>query len=312
MLLTKTSKTMIKSIPLFIFGSLFFFNQLSAQDFKEQFDDLFSKNDTTAELQLFEKWEQSNNNDPELYVAYLNYYVKKSRKDMITIGNHPKGDNVLELTGKDSANQGQKSYVYNDTRYNLTTLQKGFDYIDKGIKINPTRLDMRFGKIYMLGEIEDYENFTNEIIKAIEYSSIINNKWTWANNAPQKDPKKFFLGSVQTYVMQIYDTENDALLIYMKRIAEAVLKYYPDHIESLSNLAIVYLINKEYDKALEPLLKAEKLDPKDFIVLNNIARAYTLKGDNKNALKYYELTAKYGDDEAKKHAEQEIKKLKKK
>mgnify|MGYP003380295723 CR=1 FL=1 len=63
-----------------------------------------------------------------------------------------------------------------------------------------------------------------------------------------------------------YNTENDDLLDNMKRIAETVLKYYPDHIESLSNLSIVFMLQKQYDKALEPLLKAEKLNPKDYIV----------------------------------------------
>lgn len=96
----------------------------------------------------------------------------------------------------------------------------------------------------------------------------------------------------------------------MKRIAETVLKYYPDHIESLSNLSIVYLLQKQYDKALEPLLKAEKLDPKDYIVLSNIAQAYKLKGDNKNAIKYYQLTIKHGDEQAKKYARGQIDELK--
>jgi tetratricopeptide (TPR) repeat protein len=98
----------------------------------------------------------------------------------------------------------------------------------------------------------------------------------------------------------------------MKQIAEAALKYYPDHVESLSNLSIVYLIKKDYDKSLEALLKAEKLSPADYIVLSNIAQAYKLKGNNKNAIKYYELTIKYGDEQAKKYAQEQIDELKKK
>ena len=98
----------------------------------------------------------------------------------------------------------------------------------------------------------------------------------------------------------------------MKRIAETVLKYYPDHIESLSNLSIVLMLQKQYDKALELLLKAKKLNPKDYIVLNNIAQAYKLKGDTKNAIKYYELTIKYGDKQAKQYAKEQIKELEKK
>jgi tetratricopeptide (TPR) repeat protein len=96
----------------------------------------------------------------------------------------------------------------------------------------------------------------------------------------------------------------------MKRIAETVLKYYPDHIEGLSNLSIVFMLQKQYDKALESLLKAEKLNPKDYIVLSNIAQAYKKKGDTNNAIKYYELTIKHGDEQAKKYAQGQIDELK--
>ncbi len=72
------------------------------------------------------------------------------------------------------------------------------------------------------------------------------------------------------------------------------------------------MLQKQYDKALEPLLKAEKLNPKDFIILSNIAQAYKLKGDNKNAIKYYKLTIKFGDEESKQYAQQQIEELEKK
>ena len=165
---------------------------------------------------------------------------------------------------------------------------------------------MRFGKIYILGEAEKYKPFTDEIIKAIEESAKNKNAWLWADNKPKENGQEFFLGAIQSYILTIYNTNDDGLLDYMKQISESVLKYYPNHTESLSNLSIVYLIKKDYDKALDALLKAEKISPKDFIVLSNIAQAYKLKGDNKNAIKYYELTLKYGDEQAKEYSKQQI------
>jgi tetratricopeptide (TPR) repeat protein len=191
-------------------------------------------------------------------------------------------------------------------------LKKGFDYIDKGLSKYPNRLDMRFGKIYLLGQIENYEKFTAEIINTIDYSHVNKNKWTWADNKPLGDPENFMLSSIQDYQLQLYNTENDNLIENMKRIAEAVLKYYPEHIESLSNISIVFMLQKQYDKALDTLLKAEKLNPKDCIVLNNIAQTYKLKGDTINAIKYYKLTIQYGDDQAKNYANGQIEELLKK
>jgi len=304
--------TMNKQITFLLFVLTLLFNQVSGQTFKQQFNDLVSKKDTVEQQQLLEKWEKNDSNDPELFVAYFNYYVNKSRSEIITLGQNPKGEDFLQIMDQDTTKKEPVGFIYGDTYYNPDLLSKGFDWVNKGIEKHPNRLDMRFGKIYMFGQIEDYENFTKEIIKTIDYSAINKNKWTWADNKPLDDPKVFMLSSIQSYQIQLYNTENDDLLDNMKRIADTVLKYYPDHIESLSNLSIVFMLQKQYDKALESLLKAEKLNPKDYIVLSNIAHAYKLKGDTKNAIKYYDLTMKHGDEQTKKYAQGQIDELKKK
>lgn len=301
-----------------LFILTFFLSGISLHSFAQNFKDDFykileNKQDSLQQKKYLDNWEYANPNDPELYVAYYNYYVRRSSMELLTIDKNPNSDESIKISGSDSSNKGEVGFINNGTYYNPNFLNKGFEYIDKGIKLFPNRLDMRFGKIYLLGETKDYKSFTNEIVKTIEYSDKNKNKWTWSDDkATEDDPEKFMLGSVQTYVLQIYDTGDDALLVYMKKIAETVLKYYPDNVENLSNLSIVYLINKEYDRALKPLLKAEKIAPEDFIVLSNIAQAYLRKGDTDNAIKYYELTLKYGDEEAKEYAREELAKLKKK
>jgi tetratricopeptide (TPR) repeat protein len=303
---------MNRQITFLLFGLTLLFNQVSGQTFKQQFNDLVSKKDTVGQQQLLEKWEKTDSNDPELYVAYFNYFAKKSKKEIVRLDGNSKGKEGFQVMDKDSSKKEPVAFLYGDTYYDQDILKKGFDYIDIGIKKHPNRLDMRFGKIYMFGQIEDYEKFTTEIINTVDYSATNKNKWTWTDSKPVDNPKDYFLSSLQDYQVQLYNTKNDDLLDNMKRIAETVLKYYPDHIESLSNLSIVFMLQKQYDKALEPLLKAEKINSKDYIVLSNIAQAYKLKGDNKNAIKYYELTIKYGDEQAKKYAQGQIDELKKK
>lgn len=287
------------------------YNHTTGQNFKKQFNDLVSKKDNIGQLELIQKWEKADSNDAELFVAYFNYYVRKSRNETIGIGQDPKGEYDLQIMDQDTNKKEPIGFIYSDIYYNPEFLSKGFDWINKGIIKYPNRLDMRFGKIYLLGLIEDYELFTMEIIQTIEYSTINKNIWTWTDNKPVDNPKNFMLSSIQDYQVQLYDTQNDSLLSNMKRIAETILKYYPDHIESLSNLSIVLMFQKLYDEALEVLLKAENLNPEDYIVLNNIAQAYKLKGDKKNAIKYYKLTIKYGNEQAKQYSEDQIKMLEK-
>ena len=291
-------------IILTIISSLSF-----AQNFQEDFGKAFQEGDTLKQKEILNKWETDNYKDAELYTSYYNYYFSKSKQEMLTMSTErPEGESlsIEDSTGKTAGYLGSK-IVFNES-----VLQKGLDKIDEGIKLYPDRLDMRFGKIYALGQIEDWERFTTEIIKTVKYSAKNNSKWTWTNNELKSGGKDEFLLDIQDYQLDLYNTGDDDLLINMRSIANEVLKIYPDHIESLTNVSITYLLTKEYDKAIETLQIAEKLNPKDAIVLNNIAQGYKLKGDYKKSIEYYKKTIKYGNERNVQYAKQQIDELKNK
>ena len=292
----------MKKLFLFFFFSVvsYGFGQTNYQKFKE----LYQKNDTIAVQKLLEDWEKVP--DAEFYVSAVNYYFNKSKKEVLTLDKSVPKKEALEV--KDD-NGNVVAYLSSKDLFDTNLLQKTFKYFDEGISKFPDRLDIRFGKVYILGQIEDYENFSKEIVKTIQYSTKNKNNWLWSENEKLEGGEKEFLLSIQDYNNQIYDTNDDSLLKYMKQINEEVLKYYPNHVESLSNLSIVSLISKNYDEALSYLIKAEKLAPEDYIVLDNIAFAYKLKNDKTNAIKYYNLVKKFGTEEAKTQAENELKKL---
>ena len=178
--------------------------RMNSQTYKEKFNALLDANDTIAQEKLLKEWKSETPNDAELYTAGFNYYVRKSMKP---------------IPGK---TQGEVSY-------NKEILKTAYALVDTGIARFPDRLDMRFGKIYTLGETKNYDSYTKEIIKAIDYSNIIKNDWKWIDNAPVKDnKKKFFLGSMQEYINNMLNTKNAGLLDYVRQISEEVIKYYPD------------------------------------------------------------------------------------
>lgn len=288
---------------------IFVANLSFGQNYYEKFKKFSEEKDTIQQLKILKEWESKNVNDPELYTSYFNYYFTKSKTEIISINKNSNGKDGYQL--KDSIGN-VAGYIQSNISFNEKYAKKGIEYIEQGILKFPKRLDMRFGKTYVLGENENYTEFTNEIIKTIEYSNVIKNEWTWTKDKKLEDTENFMLGSIQNYVTQLYNTGNDDLLENMKNIAETILKYYPNHIESLSNVSIVHLIRKEFDKGLEYLQKAEKINPTDFIVLGNIAQAYKMKDDKVNAIKYYELMKKYGDEDAKASSEENIKILKQK
>src|SRR6185436_6293790 len=126
---------------------------------------------------------------------------------------------------------------------------------------------------------------------------------------PMENAKGFLIESMQDYINTIYNAEDNALLPYMRQISETVLKYEPNHVISLANIALTYAIEENYDKALLYLLKAEKIDPKDVIVLNNIAEIYIRKKEKANAKTYYEKVIKIGTKEEADNARQRIKEM---
>ncbi len=292
----------ITLIVLITFSGLVF-----GQTNYEKFKKLYKDNDTIKIKSLLTAWEKSNPDDPELYTSAFNFYFSNSKQELISLTKEQRSKEGFQLTDSTSKVAG---FMSSNLGYNPDKLTTAFSYINKGIEKFPNRLDIRFGKCYVLQQIGDYENFTDEVMKTVEYSNVIKNNWLWTENKKLEDAENFMLGSIQTYLKDLYETQNDKLLENMIRIGEVTLKYYPNNIEILSTTAVANMLTKNYDKALGYLKQAEKLNPKDFIVLNNIAQGYELKGDKENAIKYYELTEKYGDEQAKQQARQEIKKLK--
>jgi tetratricopeptide (TPR) repeat protein len=294
------------SKQFYLLFSLFLADQSFAQNFKSKFTRLSAGKDTAAQIQLLQSWQQATPDDAELYVAWFNYYFSLSKKEIMRFGSEPQAPQSLAV--KDST-ENTVAYLSDDIDYDSSLLENGFQYINTGITKHPSRLDMRFGKVYALGQIEHYEEFTNEIVETLHQSGRIKNQWLWTDNKKVNHPDRFLLSTIQQYVVQLYNVGDDQLS-HMRRIAETVLKYYPNHVESLSNLAITYGLQQNYDQALESLLKAEKIAPHDAIVLNNIATMYERKGDKLNAIKYYELTAKLGNEDARNAAAQKLKELK--
>lgn len=303
---------MNRQLLLLVAALTFSFYMVKGQKYKQQFKGYWQKNDTLSQRQLLVKWEKSDANDPDLFISYSNYYLNKSKNESLTLGQNPNGKEAYQIMSQDSSKKDPVAFLYNNTVYDSSFLSLAYNWLDKGIKKFPNRLDIRFGKIYLYGQFEDYEKFTTEIISTIDFSNKNKNSWNWEDNKPLDDPKQFLLSTIQSYQIQLYDTGNDSLLSNMRRIAEAVLKYYPDHIESLSNLSVVFMLQKQFDKAIQVLLQALEINPKDCIVLSNIAKAYKLKGDNNEAIKYYQLTYQYGFDDIKKFAKEQLDELQKK
>jgi len=285
---------------------IFYNNICYSQEYQNGFGKAFQANDTLKQKEILQKWEQERPKDAELYTSYFNYYFAKSRMEVVELTKEElQGESLvlIDSLGKTAGYMGSKII------YNEKILQKGLSKIDEGIDLYPNRLDMRFGKIYALGQIKNWEYFTNEIITTIQYSAINKNKWIWTNNKPRKGGEKDFLLDIQNYQLDLYNTGNDSLLLNMRQIASEILKLYPKHVESLTNISITYLVLNEPDNAIKYLFMALEVNPKDIVVLGNLAHAYNLNGEKNKSIEYYKLIIKYGNKQDIDYAKDQIEKI---
>ncbi len=273
------------------------------QNFQEMMSDCFHNSDTICQRTTLTSWEKVKPNDPELFVGYFNYHFLKSMSEVVTLSTDMPEADALEI--KDSTDRAV-GFISSGIRYDSKEIKLAFDKINTGIDKFPDRLDMRFGKIYVLGQIKKWDQFTEAVIKTVNYSVTNNNQWMWNNNEKRDDGKELFLTSLQDYQLDLYDQNDDDLLPSMRKIANAILAHYPEHIESLSNLAITHMAVGEFEKGLVSLLKAEKVNPKDHIVLLNIAHCYKSVNKGKKAIEYYKKAIPHSDEETVKFAEKQI------
>ena len=114
----------------------------------DRFAELMRAEDVEGQRALLAEWRATDANDPELYVAYFNFYVSESRSTMLRLDTKPGGEPMLQLQDPDTAVKEPAGYLYEETVFDREILADGFAYIDSGIARFPQRLDMRFGKIY--------------------------------------------------------------------------------------------------------------------------------------------------------------------
>lgn len=243
------------------------YGQETYQDvFKKALD---AKNMTRAE-EVLKAWDLADANDPEIYVAYFNFFTVKSQ----------------QAAGSNS--------------YEPVNARKALEFISEGIERYPTRFDMRVAKIYMLSALKDFAAFTDEIMKMIAYSKKINNDWKGDNFSLIQAPADLFNHAILNFQNELFRENNATCDGYVVRISEEMLKYYPNNVQSLLNLSTMNVKQKKYDESLEILLKAVKAEPKNAIVLYNLAYVYNIKDNIPNAKKYYELSiANAKEEEAK-------------
>jgi tetratricopeptide (TPR) repeat protein len=131
----------------------------------------------------------------------------------------------------------------------------------------------------------------------------------WSDNEPFNESD--FPGFFQDYQVTLFNEQDPALFPFNIRISNAVLKYYPEDIPSISNLGVIAYYQEDLEKACIHFQHAVDLDPSDMIVVFNLAYMYETLGEVDKAIATYELALASEDPEAREQAKAIIDELQK-
>ncbi len=281
-------------------------------DYKSEYDNLLSARNLEGIAALLPKWEKAEPKNPELYIAYFNYYLLKGQRSTHSLDTYKK-DNSNSLALVDQKTNKIAGYLNNNIWYEKEDVDKALSYLEKGLKFGKNRLDMYFGRIHILGEIGEYEKQSQKIIEVLKLGKEINHKWLWSMNEviPSSKSEHFFLISINEYYKALLQKSEPKTFLAAEKACAAQLKLYPKDVEVHNYLALAYIGQGKIQEALNVLLKADKLAKEDYTILFNMASCYeTLKQYDK-AKECYLRIKKNPDKQVQDMADQKLSELKK-
>lgn len=245
---------------------------------------------------LIQEWEKENPTDPDLMTGWFNYYLNRKAESKSIVGYMKNGQYGM----------------YSKTIYDDTDLKTAISYLDKGLKTNPYRMDIYFGKINSLLLAEKYPEAADALIDFLKVYKKNKKDWYWANNTTFSENKwnveDTVLGALNDYC-QLFDfyTDRDSA----KKALDQILKMFPKNVVFLNYLSYYHSSAKEYEKANEVLFSAYKIDPDDYIIVGNIAANYEDMENYNEAEKWYKIMSQIDNPKAKTYASEALDRIKK-
>jgi tetratricopeptide (TPR) repeat protein len=257
---------------LFIIICIFLFPSMSLSMDSNEFEKNMSniQEDKFVDVENFLKnSKKSLCKDPEYYVILLNYCLAKGDMGVIISKDKPQSGNYLVFT--DTTTNSPAGYISNHNEYDKKLVLKGISETIKALPNFKSRLDIRFGIVIAALNIDRYDLVGNQFVEMLKVSREIDNKWSWGTiNSLEGNPKEFMIENIQARVAKLFKVDDRNADIAVSRISNALIQYYPTVIYGYANLGVLNLARRNYKAANKYLTDAQKIDPDDEIVKQNI------------------------------------------
>lgn len=301
----------MKKVCFIIICALLSISSIFAESKIEKFWSLMNEKKYEDVESFLGKWEKGNKKDPELYVAYFNYHLKKATQEQVRLESElPPNFDSKYMMGENE--NGEKIYIFSTTSYDDEMSAKAFEYIDKGLSYNPKRLDMYFGKAHLYYLREEYKTQCELLKNVFVLDKKNKSKWLWSNNTPLKDAGVGFEATMHEYIAKWFKKRTEESMKCAKELSVEFVKYYPKNPIAYNDAAVCCIYSNDLKSSKEYFKMGYELDKSDMLILTNLARVSKNLGEVEDAIKYYKLLEQSTDEQYRNMAKQQLEILQKK
>lgn len=272
--------------PLFSKGSSF-----------KKFNSHLHKGKMEQAKKVLDNWGENKENDPQYYICSFNYYVEESRTSGMAIQNEPSGENFFEISDPETGEV--TGYMVEDKGFNQKNSALALDYIRKGIEKFPNHYEMRFGELWHLKEMLRLDLYLERLDAMMEYFKENKDEdFYWNYNEIIDDSQGFMIRTLQDAFYKF--SQNDKIwehTDFLISFNEIVIQHFPQHNQGYNNMGAVYAINHDFESAIPYFIRSSELDPKDSLVLWNIAYSYSWLDQTDKAIPYLQKIIELNNDE---------------
>lgn len=251
--------------------------------FREKYQALMRQHKTKEAKAVAAQWEKAQPQDPDLYVAKFNLIL--SEAEVLNLSTKPAkgGDFSIKdpKTGREVGSLGGGGY-------NPLKVQEAITVLQKGVALAPDRLDMRFG----MAKAAEYKNDPPQQYQILSDAlawrqSAAGQPWRWRDGGALPAPEtEFVTGTLEEYMVPYWQSGTPEGYRAGLAISELLLKYYPQSSLGYFNKGNYYAFTENDAEAYKWFAQADKLNPKDPQLINNLLRI-SLNLKNKAAAQGY-------------------------
>ncbi len=237
-----------------------------------EFQDLMSKiraKDYGAVEQFLDTNKSKLSHNPEYYVVLLNYVISKGRHTGVAVATGAPKENDFGLHGKESGEA--VGFIGPREKYDKQLIVDGLRKTENALTYFKSRLDIYFGMVVVAERIERWDIVGDLLIRVLETSREIDNKWTWGSiNAMEGEPEEFMIQNIVSKTTTLFHAENQQADEIFIKVSKAMIEHYPNKVYGYANLGTMYLAKKEYEQAERYYKEALEIDPNDQVILGNL------------------------------------------